>query len=137
MGTSKEAAATPAERPDVDARGQISVELDKTRFTLRPDWEALNNAEQLTGRSLHQLAERAAAGGLSMMEMGILVSEFMKAHARADTNAGPSYRGAKPEKVARLIQEAGTVAVTARLAIILVGAITGGYDATGEPIPAA
>jgi hypothetical protein len=45
----------------------------------------------------------------------------MRAEGRASSDAGPSYRDAKAEKIARLIYEAGQPSITARIAILLTG----------------
>lgn len=122
--------------PQVDTRGRISVPLGGADYMLRPSYEAIETIEKLLGRSLHVLAGQAVQGSLGMADMGVICAEMMKAEGKANPEAGPSYSGANPKKLAQLIMEAGTPAITARLAIILIGALTGGYTASGEPKPA-
>jgi hypothetical protein len=124
-------------KPVVDHRGRMLVPLGDADYVLRPSFEAIEAIEQTLGRSLVQLASQAYNGGLSCADLAIIVAECMRAEGRASSDAGPSYRDAKAEKIARLIYEAGQPSITARIAILLTEAVTGGYTAAGEPKPAA
>jgi hypothetical protein len=127
----------PAVHPAVYARGRILMPLGGVDYVLRPSWEAIDTIETTLGRSLLELAGDATGGRLRIAEMAVIVTEMMKAEGKADPQAGPSYSGAKAAKVAELLYEQPTAQVTARLSVLLVGAVTGGYTAAGEPKPAA
>ena len=118
----------------VDTRGQIAVELDGTEYVLRPSYDAIMEAERETGLSLFDLAGLASNGRLSLEQMGIVTSAMMRAHGKAspDDPLKSSYIGAKAAKVSQLIYEAGGPMVMGRLTVLLVGALTGGYTASGE-----
>jgi hypothetical protein len=120
-------------KPVVDSRGRMVVHLGGATYVLRPSYEAQEAIETLLDRSINQLAAQAYAGALKLTDLAIIVVEFMKAHGRAEQSAGPSYTGARAEKIARLIMEEGAPAITARIAVLLTLAITGGYTAEGEP----
>jgi hypothetical protein len=118
--------------PEVDLLGQLSVMLD-AEYMLRPSRQAITDIEHGTGKSLSQLAVQAGSLTLSVAELGFAVAEMMKAYAVDNREAAPSYRNAKAERCADLIYENGPVDVSRRLAVIFVGALTGGYTAAGEP----
>jgi hypothetical protein len=120
----------------VDSRGRMVAPLGGADYVLRPSYEALEAIEDKLGRSLVELASQAYRGSLTLKDLAIIVVELMKAHGRAEPDAGPSYREAKAEKIGRLILEEGQPSITARVAVLLTGAITGGYTATGEAKPA-
>lgn len=124
-------AETEAE-PELDARGQIAVPLGGADYVLRPSEEAVSTIERKLGCSLSDLAGKATYQRLTLDEMAIIVTEMMHAHAKSDPTAGPSYSGAKPERVRALIYEAGAPRILARLVPLLIGALTGGYSASGE-----
>lgn len=123
-------------KPVLDARGRMLAPLGGAEYVLRPSFEALEAIERQLGRSLHQLAFQGLQGGLSLTDLAVIVAECMRAHGRAEPDAGPSYREAKAEKLARLIMEAGQTHITARIAVLLTEAITGGFTAEGEAKPA-
>lgn len=128
----------PIETPQaVDAHGRITVPLGGADYVLCPAWEAIDMIEQQLGRSSMQLAGLAAAGMLTGGDMAVICCEMMKAQGKRDSAAGPSYSGAKPEKLARLIHEAGAPYIMARITVLMVGVVTGGYTAEGEAKPAA
>lgn len=120
----------------VDTRGRIAVPLGGADYFLRPSWEAIQAIEAELGRSLTTLSGQAVAGQLSIRDMAVICTEMMHAEGKADPLAAPSYKGARVEKIAELIYEASAPSITARLAVILMGAVTGGYTAAGEPKPA-
>jgi hypothetical protein len=122
-----------AEKEEVDLLGQLSVKLGDVEYTLRPSRQAISNIERTLGKSLTQLAVQCGSLALSVDELGVCVAEMMRATAVFDPNAGADYKGAKPERCADLIFENGPVDVARRVAIILTGALTGGYTAQGEP----
>lgn len=127
----------PAASPAVDSRGRMLMPLGDADYVLRPSWEAIDTIEETLGRSLLELSAAATSGALRIRDMAVIVTEMMKAEGRADPNAGPSYSGAKAAKVAELLFEQPAAMISARLAVVLVGAVTGGYTASGEPKPAA
>lgn len=124
-----------AEPPKVvDDRGQMLVPLGGYDYVLRPSEEAIANIERQLGRSLYQLATAAPAGGLSLDDMAVIIAEMMRAYGKAnpDDPAVASYCGAKTESLRGMIYEAGAPSIVARLSIVLVGAMAGGYTASGE-----
>lgn len=125
------------DQPTLDVRGQIMVTLGGADYLLRPSYEAIAVIEKHLDRSLMELAQQALSGVLTIADLAIICAEMMRAHGRADPTAGPSYKGASAERLAGLIFEASPPAITARVAILLMGAVTGGYTAAGEPKPAA
>jgi hypothetical protein len=130
-------AKADADRPAVvDARGHMLLPLGGFDYVLRPDFLAIVGIEQQLGRSLTELSTLAVSGKLTTTELAIIATEMIRGYSRCDPKAGPSYRQAKAEKIARLIMEDGTPKVFARLAIVLVAAVNGGYTAEGEPKPA-
>lgn len=124
------------EEDAVDLLGQLSVNLGGTEYLLRPSRQAISNIQrQLGGRSLTALAVQASGFGMTVEEAGVCVAEMMRAYGQtlpADEPGANDYRGAKAEVCADLIYEAGESTITGRLAIILTGALTGGYTASGE-----
>ncbi len=125
-----------ADAGGVDVRGQIKVSLGDADYLLRPSYAAIAAIEKTLGRSLMELAQQALSGVLSIADLAIICAEMMRAHGRADPTAGPSYKGVQSERLAELIFEASPPAITARVAVVLMGAVTGGYTAAGEPKPA-
>jgi hypothetical protein len=131
MAKSKPEAETAAE-PTLDLLGQLSVDLGGSRYKLRPARQAITNIEELLGKSLTQLTVQAGSLALSVGDLGVCVAELMRAYGAFDPEAAADYKGAKPERCADLIYEAGPVEVSRRLAVIFTGAIAGGYTASGE-----
>lgn len=117
----------------LDDRGQLSVTLD-AEYLLRPSQEAIMEAEIQSGLPLFDLATLAANSRLTLGQMGIVVAAFMRAHGKAnpDDPLKSSYLGAKAETLTALIYEAGVPRIMGALAVLLAGAISGGYTASGE-----
>ena len=120
----------------VDTQGQITVPLDGRNYVLRPSFEAIASIERKLGRSLYELSGQALRGVLTIDDMAVVVSEMMRAYAKAhpETEEITTYRSVKVERVAEMIFEAGSPNITARIAVVLVGAVTGGYTASGEVV---
>ena len=116
--------------------GEISLPLDGQQYQLRPSRKAISNIEQQL-RSLPQLAADARSGMLSIEEMGLIAAELMRAFGEANPEDPlvRDYKGAKPDVLADLIYEAGAPAINSRLMLVLIGALTGGYTASGEAKP--
>jgi hypothetical protein len=125
-----------SEKLDVDLLGQLTVELD-AEYTLRPSRQAISNIEKLLGKGLTQIAVQCGSLALSVDELGLCVAELMKAYGEFNPKAGAAYKAPNPAKIADLIYENGPVDTARRLAVILTGALTGGYTASGEPKAAA
>ena len=126
-----------AKSPDpaeVNFQGEITVPLEGVEYVLRPSYSAIMAIERQTGRSLFDLAGEATSGRMSIADMGVICAEMMHAFGRQnpDDSNITTYRGAKPEKIAELIYEAGGPRVSARIAVLLMGALTGGYTASGK-----
>lgn len=123
----------PDGEPVVDARGQIALPVAGQNYILRPSMEAIEAIEREL-RPTYQLATDASRGALMLSEMAIICAEFMRAYGKAnpDDPLATDYKGAQAENLAPLIYEAGIPIVCARLMVILVGALNGGYTAAGE-----
>jgi hypothetical protein len=122
----------------VDTRGQISVEFEGQKFILRPSWEAINAIEQQTGRGLYELATLATTGQLALDVLSLIVVELMRAYGRANPQdpLHATYMSATTTRISELIYESSIPQVLARVAVVLLGALTGGYTASGEAKPA-
>jgi tail tube GTA-gp10-like protein len=138
MAAKKQAAAAasseaPPPEPAVDFRGQVSLPLDGQDLMLRPSFEAIAAIEHQL-RPLFDLAQDATRGQLTLEEMGVIAAECMRAYGRAypEDPLITVYRGASSEKLSRLIYEAGGPKTCARIMVLLVGALNGGYTAEGE-----
>jgi hypothetical protein len=120
-------------KEELDTRGQITVPLDAD-YVLRPSYEAISSIERQLGLSLHVLADLATTSRLNLEQMGVIVAEMMHAFGKASPEDAmvSTYRGCTPEKVSELIFEASPAKVMARIVPLLIGALTGGYDASGE-----
>lgn len=132
------AGADAGELPKLDARGQITLPLDGQDYQLRPSRTAISAIEAKL-RPLTALVAEGSRGDLSLKDMGVISAELM--HAFAEVNPKheliDDYRGAKPERLADLIYEAGSPRILARLLAVLIGALNGGYTASGEARPPA
>lgn len=117
----------------LDERGQLSIRLDAD-YMLRPSVEAIMEAERETRLALFDLATLAANARLTIEHMAITIAAFMRAQGRAnpDDPLKTSYLGAKAETLAGMIMEAGVPRIQGALAVLLAGAINGGYTASGE-----
>lgn len=119
----------------LDTQGQIAVPLDGQDFVLRPSYEAIRNIERQLARSLFDLAMAASQGGLAIDDQAIIVNEMMRAHGKTISDDDPlatTYRSSNTTRIADLIYEAGAPRVSARLVVLLTGALNGGYAASGE-----
>lgn len=126
------------ETPEVDTRGHISIPLDGAEYILRPSFEAIKRIEEVTRKNHEELANLAVQQRLSYSDLALICVEMMKAHAKAnpDDPLKSSYLGAKPEKLERLIFEAGKPKIGVRVAVVLTAALSGGYTAEGEVVTA-
>lgn len=107
-----------------DARGEVTLSLGGTDYVLRPTFEACLAIEKQIGRSLLHIAAEADAQRLTVEDMSIVAAEFIRAYGK-EQNA-LSIIGVKAENIAPLIFDEGVIGVAPRLAIVLIGAITGG-----------
>lgn len=115
-----------------ETRGEISLELDGTEYVLRPSFEAISAFENLTGRSLIDLARAAGEGELKTSEAAVIVTECIKAQGRSiNDQAMASFNS---RRIGELIQESdgGLLIVIKRLELLLFMAATGGYTGAGE-----
>ena len=117
----------------LDERGQLSIRLD-AEYLLRPSVEAILEVERETRLSLFDLATLAANSRMPLEQMSIAVAAFMRAQGRAnpDDPLKTSYLGAKAENLAGMIMEAGIPRIMGGLAVLLAGAVNGGYTSSGE-----
>ena len=128
----KAATAQVAEESVVNSHGEVFIDLD-ARYGLRPDFEAIEQLEREL-KPLRALYSDAQAMEMSLADTGRAVAALMRGYGRAhpDDEAIEAYRLAKPDRLARLIYESGVPKVQLRLAVLFMGALTGGYDASGE-----
>jgi hypothetical protein len=119
---------------EVDTRGELRVELEPgVEYGLRPDWQAIAGIERQL-RPIRALYVEAQSLEMAIEDMALVTAELMKGYGRANPEDAmiSTYRDSKPDRLAELIYEAGMPKVAIRLAIILGGALTGGYTASGE-----
>jgi hypothetical protein len=134
MAAKRAEAAKAGEAATLDLSGQITVTLGGQDYRLRPSWEAIIEVEQAL-RPLFSLATDASRGVLTIPDMATLVAAFMRAEGKRMGDKAPqvsTYRNANEEKLSKLIFEQGAPSVCARLMVLLVGALNGGYTAEGE-----
>lgn len=120
----------------VNASGEVTIELD-AEYTLRPSYAAIVAIEEATGKSVIELANAAATGALKMKESAVIATQMFRAWGREATGVGNEVQAAAASfneaRVGELIYDAGLPKVNARLAIVLIGAATGGYTTAGKP----
>jgi len=125
---------------DVNASGEISITLD-AEYVLRPSYAAISAIEDKTGRSVIELANDAAQGGLKLRESAIIAAAMMRAWGNEATGIGDEVQAgaarSNEARVGELIYEAGLPKINTRLAIVLIGAATGGYTISGKAKAAA
>lgn len=128
--------AKPKEDPQVDTRGEITLPLGGVEYHLRPSRTAISAIEAKL-RPLPALVAESSRGDLSLKDMGIIAVEFMRAWAEANPKGERvvGHRDANPDKVSDLIYESGAPKIFARLVAVLMGALNGGYTASGERKP--
>ena len=120
---------------EANTRGEVTIDLDAT-YVLRPSFAAIMAAEKATGKSLIQLHDEAATGTMSLETAGILVCEMIKAWGReyreGDDIAQRHAANSNAKRVTELVYDSGLFAVSARLVVVLRGAVTGGVTVSGE-----
>lgn len=125
---------------DVNASGEISITLD-AEYVLRPSYAAISAIEEKTGRSIIELANEASRGGLKLKESAIIATAMMRAWGGEATGMGDEVQAgaakANEARVGELIYEEGLPKINARLAVVLIGAATGGYTIAGKAKAAA
>lgn len=131
----KDPTADPEDGTRVDVQGQMLVPLGGAEYLLRPAYTAIRAIETKLRRTVLVLSGEAMHGELSTDDLAVIVSEMMLAEGRHNKDAGAAYKGAKAERIAELIYEEGAPRILARVAIVLLGAATGGYTAKGEVRP--
>jgi hypothetical protein len=119
-----------AEGTEPNDRGEVTLRLDGTDYVLRPTFEACVAVERQIGRSIIHLAAEADAQRLTVEDMSIVAAEFIRAWGKETET--PSIAGVKAENIAPLIFAEGVIGVAPRLAIALIGAITGGMKPTSK-----
>lgn len=131
MPTRKKAAAA-------NARGEVTIVLEGQEYHLRPSYEAIVAIEEMTGKTTFELANAARNQALTLAECGIVTARMMQAFGESHPGDPliSTYKNSKPENLARLIMVEGVMKVQPRLAVLLIAAVTGGVDASGEWKPA-
>lgn len=130
-------ASDPEDAPTLDLRGQMALPLGGEEYLLRPSHTAIIAIEKRLGRTCFVLSGQAMRGELNTEELAVIATELMLAEGRHLGKDAPAvYKGAKVERISELIYEEGAPRILARIAIVLLGAATGGYTAKGEARPA-
>lgn len=114
-----------------ELRGEADLELEGQRFVLRPSYEAVLEAEKLTGKGLIQLATEAADGELTAGHAAIIVTLFIRAWGKAQ--GCQQTQAVQVPRIGELLHEYGLMRVNLRLAYVLGNAATGGCKADGTP----
>jgi hypothetical protein len=133
------ARAEDAADAEVDVRGQGEITLGGETYRLRPSWEAIEEIERQT-RPLYVLASIATTGGLTLVEIGVILTEMLKAQGRTmdeGERLRTTYLNGKRENWSRLAYEESAPKVCAILGGVLLAAVRGGYTAEGEAKAAA
>lgn len=132
--------AKPQPPARLNDSGEMLFTMEGVDYVLRPSMEAIEAIETQTGRALIDLAQSAQGGRLSLGELSIIVTETAKAWGReAGPNDDPNQLAARQFTAAGVrphIYAAGALQVNARLVVLLIGAVSGGYDARGKAQPA-
>lgn len=117
-----------------EERGEVSVDLGKKTYVMRPSFTAIQSIEKQTGLSLRHLAVAANTMSMDLATMGVVTGELIKAGA-ADGDVGAQLGEA--DRWAELIYAKGIPTVAARLTVVLSAALTGGATVEGEmkPVP--
>lgn len=96
-------------------RGDVSLKLGETEYTLRPTFEALSEIERLTGMGLIPLVMKFRTLDFTLAQLKAIISEGIKAS------------GAKvPGELGALILEETPTVLAPQLAVFLSNAISGG-----------
>lgn len=106
-------------------RGEVSIELEGVEYGLRPTYQAITAIEDSLGRSVLELAVASDAAQLTVRQMALIVTEFIRAWG--SENDRPETAQFKPERVAELLVEAGLMRVQPRVSLVLGQAVTGGH----------
>lgn len=122
-------------RPAVDDRGESILVLGGESMGLRPSYEAIQEIEATLDRGLVDLARDAIDLKLKLGAVAQIVCGLVRAFGRA--TADKNLSGANATRIGRLIHETdgGLLVVQKQLSGVLSVAVTGGYDAEGNPKP--
>lgn len=133
-----EESEAPAEAPEAvepDLMGHVPVSLEGVEYVMRPSWEAIMSIEKQTGKTLLELSANGSTC-LSLSDLSVCVCEMMHAQGKVCASDDPlatTYRHCTTANIAKLIMKESIYNVNFRVSIVLMGAITGAYDETGEP----
>lgn len=120
----------------LNSHGEMEFEMEGVAYVLRPSREAIENIEKQTGQSILELANNAQSGRVGLNDLAIIVTETVKAWGReAAADADPNQLAARQFSVSAVkdhVYAAGLAQVNARLAVLLTGAVSGGYDPFGR-----
>lgn len=108
-------------------RGELELELEGRTYRLRPSHAAIAHIERRTERSLLRLLQLGNGCDLSIEQLAIIATEFIRAGAEDEM-----LRRVDTARIGELIFEEGVPVVTARLTLCLLEAATGGRTVTGE-----
>ena len=125
-GARKPAAAAAAPNP---ARGEHSITLGGVTYILRPTASASFAIEEALGLSLMEVFSACNSMALSYQQIGVILMHYIRAGAEeSDTLT----RMVDAGRLAELVYEAGSAPAFATLTMLLVDAIGGGRNASGE-----
>jgi len=113
-------------------RGEVALELDGVRYTLRPSYEAIMAFEKGTGFGLLELVRQTEDLSMAIETASIVVTECIRAGGRAEKNEMKAH--VSPRKIGELMLTAdgGLIKVLVELRVLLSLAATGGLTAEGE-----
>lgn len=122
-------------RPAVDDRGESVLILGGETMGLRPSYEAIEEIEMTLDRGLVDLARDAIDLKLKMGAVAQIVCALVRAFGRATDDK--NLAGANPKRIGRLIMgsDGGLLIAQKQVSGVLSVAVTGGYDAEGNPKP--
>lgn len=122
-------------RPAVNDRGEATLTLGGESMGLRPSYEAIEEIEATLDRGLVDLARDAIDLKLKLGAVAQIVCALVRAFGRATDDK--NLAGSNPKRIGRLILESdgGLLVAQKQVSGLLSVAVTGGYDAEGNPKP--
>lgn len=116
--------------PANEPREPVTLTLEGVPYILRPTYDAILAIEAATGKSAFQIARDAADTSLSVTDAGIVSTELIAVEGRASGDKAVASVGRA--RISQMVLSEGLIAAQMRLAIVMTGAVTGVYTATGD-----
>ncbi len=136
MSEDSSGALADAQAIRLNISGELEFDMEGVAYVLRPSMDAIEAIERQTGKSLLELANDARGLRLKLPDVAVIVAETIRAWGREATATSSDVQrdAAKytPAGVKPFIFAAGVAQVNARLAALLMGAVSGGYDPFGH-----